>query len=216
MNHRSVHLVGAVSVGVSLGVDGAMYVNPANFARLFPERNLAAVDVGLIRLKENADTKAVVKELEALLGTEARVLSYRSLIESEEAYLLQTEPLDFIFGMGAVVGFFIGFVVVYQILYSEVANHLPHYATLKALGFRQSYLVRLVLSQAFAFSILGYIPGFVLALGIYDLATDSIQMPITMTGGRALVVFLTTLSMCGLSGLIAIRRLASAQPADVF
>ena len=216
VNHRSVHLVGAVSVGVSLGVDGAMYVNPANFARLFPDRNLAAVDVGLIRLKEHADTQAVVKDLEALLGTEARVLSYRSLIESEEAYLLQTEPLDFIFGMGAVVGFFIGFVVVYQILYSEVANHLPHYATLKALGFRQSYLVRLVLSQAFAFSILGYIPGFVLALGIYDLATDSIQMPITMTGGRALVVFLTTLSMCGLSGLIAIRRLASAQPADVF
>ena len=216
VNHRRVHLVGTVSVGVSLGVDGTLYVSPANFSRLFPERSLSAVDIGLVRLKEHVEPEAVAEELEELLGSEARVMSYDALVDSEEEYLLTTEPLDFIFGMGAVVGFFIGFVVVYQILYSEVANHLPHYATLKAMGFHQSFLLRLVLSQAVVFSIIGFIPGFLLALGIYALATDAIQMPVLMTIDRALLVFLTTLAMCGLSGLIAIRRLASAQPADVF
>ncbi|QDU07502.1 ABC transporter permease DevC [Gimesia aquarii] len=216
VNHREVHVVGSVSVGVSINTDGNLYVSPANFLRLFPDRNPGSIDIGLVRLTSDSDPQAVASSLSELLGKEARVLPCQDLVDAEETYLRETAPLDFIFGMGTAVGFFIGFVVVYQILYTEVTNHLPHYATLKAMGFRQSFLVRIVLSQAVIFSIFGFVPGFLMALGIYSVATDAIQMPIIMTIDRAVTVFAVTLSMCGLSGLIAIRQLSSAQPADVF
>ncbi|MDF1666476.1 MAG: ABC transporter permease DevC [Planctomycetota bacterium] len=216
VNRRQVHLVGGVSVGVSINTDGNLYVAPANFLRLFPGRSLSTVDIGLVRMTPGQDPEKVAGELSKFLGSEARVLSHEALLSGEEAYLRKTKPLDFIFGMGTVVGFFIGFVVVYQILFSEVANHLPHYATLKAMGFQQGYLVRVVLSQALFFSVLGFVPGFVLAMGIYSIATEAIKMPIIMTFERAALVFFATLFMCGLSGVIAIRRLADAEPADVF
>ncbi len=93
------------------------------------------------------------------MGTEAKVLTRDELIAAEIVFIRENAPLDFIFGMGAAVGFFIGFVVVYQILYTEVTNHLPQYATLKAMGFDDRYLLRVVLNQALVLSLLGYFPG---------------------------------------------------------
>jgi putative ABC transport system permease protein len=124
--------------------------------------------------------------------------------------------VDFIFGMGTAVGFFIGFVVVYQILYTEVTNHLPQLATMKAMGFTDGYLLRLVIWQALILSILGYIPGFLLAIGLYRVAETQIQMPFSMTWTRAIGVLIATICMCCLSAMIAIRKAWTADPAEVF
>ena len=143
-------------------------------------------------------------------------MSRQELIDSEVAYMRESAPIDFIFGMGAAVGFFIGFVVVYQILYTEVTNHLPQFATLKAMGFSNRYLLEVVLSQSLILAMLGYVPGFFMALGMYEVATKAIQMQFGMTWQRALTVFLLTIAMCAMSGAIAIRKARTADPADVF
>jgi putative ABC transport system permease protein len=114
------------------------------------------------------------------------------------------------------VGFLVGFVVVYQILYTEVTNHLPQYATLKAMGFSDGYLLKVVFSQALLLSVLGYFPGFVLALGLYRVATNAIQMQFEMTLQRAVLVFCLTVVMCCLSAMMAINRIRTADPAEVF
>jgi putative ABC transport system permease protein len=167
-------------------------------------------------LKPGVDARKVRDELAPLVGSEARILTRAELIASEVQFMRDSAPIDFIFGMGAAVGFFIGFVVVYQILYTEVTNHLPQFATLKAMGFTDGYLLRVVLSQGLILSILGYVPGFFLALVLYRIATVAIQMQFAMTFQRATMVFTLTLVMCGLSSLIAIRKACSADPADVF
>ena len=138
------------------------------------------------------------------------------LVASEVAFLRRNAPVDFIFGMGAVVGFFIGFVVVYQILFTEVTHHLPQLATLKATGFTDRYLLKLVLWQALLLSSLGYLPGFALALGVYNLAEAQIQMPFSMTIQRAAGVWSATVIMCCISAVIAVRRAWEADPAEVF
>ena len=46
----------------------------------------------------------------------------------------------FAFGAGVVLGFVVGMVICYQILTSDVADHLPEYATLKAIGYTNRYL----------------------------------------------------------------------------
>ncbi len=203
-------------VGISINTDGNLYMSPANFLRLFPERSPGSVDIGLIRLEPGADRESIRREIEPLLNSEARVLTREELVDAEIRFIRENAPIDFIFGMGAAVGFFVGFVVVYQILYTEVTNHLPQYATLKAMGFSDGYLLRVVFWQAMILSILGYFPGFALAIWLYDVATEAIQMQFHMTTERACLVFCMTIVMCCLSASMAISRIRSADPADVF
>lgn len=216
VNTRRVRVVDTIDVGISINTDGNLYTTPSNFLRLFPNRDPGAIEVGLVRLKPGADVESVRAELLPLVGHEAKILTRDELIAAEQRFLRESAPVDFIFGMGAAVGFFIGFVVVYQILYTEVINHLPQYATLKAVGFPDHYLVRVVLNQAFLLSVMGYVPGFFLAIGLYRVATVAIQMPFSMTAARAITVYLLTLMMCGLSALVAVRKVRTADPADVF
>lgn len=216
VNYRRVQVLDSIPVGISFTSDGNIYTSPNNFHRLFPSHDPGAINLGLVRLKPGADAKKVCRELGELLGPEAYIKLKEDIVKQEVDHIRTTHPLDFIFGLGAAVGFFIGFVVVYQILYTEVTNLLPQFATLKAMGFSDWYLLKVVLSQSTILSILGFFPGFVMALGIYELATSAIQMPFEMTWSRAIAVFLATLTMCGLSGLVAIRKAWTADPADVF
>jgi len=216
INFRRVRIIDTINVGISITTDGNLYMSPSNFLRLFPTRDPGAIDVGLVRLKPGFDRDLVRTQLEQYVGTEARILTREELVDSEVRFLRESAPIDFIFGMGAAVGFFIGFVVVYQILYTEVTNHLPQFATMKAMGFTDGYLLKIVLSQALFLSVLGYVPGFFLALVLYRVATVAIQMQFAMTWQRAIMVFSLTLIMCGLSALIAIRKAWTADPADVF
>ena len=216
VNFRKLKIIDTINVGISITTDGNLYTTPANFLRLFPTRDPGSVDVGLIRLKPGSNADQVRKELAPLVGKEARILTRSELVAAEEQFLRESAPIDFIFGMGAAVGFFIGFVVVYQILYTEVTNHLPQFATMKAMGFTDGYLLNVVLSQAFILSVFGYVPGFFLALVLYRVATVAIQMQFSMTWERAIMVFTLTLIMCGLSAFIAVRKVKTADPADVF
>lgn len=216
VNLRKVRIFGAINVGISINTDGNLYMSTANYLRLFPERPPGSIDVGLVRLRAGCDVKKVRDELKVELGTEARLLTRDELIDAEIQFIRENAPLDFIFGMGAAVGFFIGAVVVYQILYTEVTNHLPQYATMKAMGFSDSFLLRIVLNQSIILSLLGYFPGFVLALWLYRVATNAIQMEFTMTIERAVFVFFLTMLMCGISAMIALRKVKTADPADVF
>lgn len=216
VNLRKVRIIDAINVGISINTDGNLYMSPSNFLRLFPERNPGAVDVGLIQIAKGADLQAVKRAIQPLVGHEAKVLTRDELIDAEIMFIRENAPLDFIFGMGAAVGFFVGFVVVYQILYTEVTNHLPQYATLKAMGFSNPYLLRVVFSQALMLSVLGYFPGFVLALWLYRVATNAIQMQFTMTLERAVFVFVLTIVMCGMSAMMAIGKVRTADPAEVF
>lgn len=216
VNLRKVRIIGAINVGISINTDGNLYMSPANFLRLFPDRRPGATDVGLIRLKPGTKVEPIRQQLQQLVGNEAKVMTHEELVNGEIAFIRENAPIDFIFGMGAAVGFFVGFVVVYQILYTEVTNHLPQYATLKAMGFSDAYLLRVVFHQAMLLSGLGYLPGFFLAIVLYRVATNAIQMQFEMTLVRAVLVFGLTVVMCCLSALMAMRRIRTADPAEVF
>jgi putative ABC transport system permease protein len=216
VNQRRIHIIGKIRVGVSIGNDGNLFCSTSNFLRLFPNRIPGAIDLGLVRLKPGTETAQAIRELQPLLGQEAKILTRDGLIASEIAFMRENAPVDFIFGMGTVVGFFIGFVVVYQILYTEVTNHLPQLATMKAMGFTDRYLLRLVVWQALILSVIGYVPGYFMAIGLYKVAETQIQMPFAMTSTRAIGVLTATILMCCMSALIAVRKAWSADPAEVF
>src|SRR5262249_27871759 len=115
-----------------------------------------------------------------------------------------------------VVGFLVGFAIVYQVLFTDVSNHLPQYATLKAIGYANGYLRWVVLQEAFILSVLGYLPGALFAWGLYAIAVRATRLPMEMTAGRGVPLVVRTVGMCSCWALLARRKLERAAPADVF
>jgi putative ABC transport system permease protein len=216
INHRRVRAIGATYIGTTIEADGHLVTTRANFLRIFPERRPGHIDIGLASLREGADAEAARRECQALLGPEARVFTTEGFLAFEMAYLRANHPVEFIFTAGSAIAFFIGFVMVYQILYTDVASHLPQFATLKAMGFTDGYLLRIVLGQGLILSVLGYIPGTILAFFVYHVLTEVTNLPILPTWERGILLLVLTVLMCFLSGILAVRKLRSADPADVF
>jgi putative ABC transport system permease protein len=216
VNARRIKVVGTTTIGASFNVEGNLVTSDANFIRLFPERSPAAIDVGVVRLSPDADLRQVKADLQRIYGSDLLVLTIDEFADREKDFLLRTRPVGFIFSVGTVVGLFVGFAIVYQVLFTDVNNHLPQYATLKAIGYTDSYLRRIVLEEALILSLLGYFPGAVLAAGLYMLIVNTVGLPMYMTFGRAVLIFALTVMMCGFSGLAAMRKLRQAHPADVF
>ncbi len=216
LDHRRVRVVGETLIGTTIDADGHIITTRANFLRLFPGRTPGLIDLGLVSLCEGADPEAVRRDCQSLLGPEAKVLTAAGFLAFEMAYLRANHPVEFIFSAGAAIAFFIGFVIVYQILYTDVASHLPQFATLKAMGFTDGYLLRIVLGQGLILSILGYIPGTILAMVVYLVLWKVTNLPIVPTWERGVFLLVLTVLMCFLSGMVAVRKLRSADPADVF
>lgn len=213
---RRIKVGGIVELGASFGSDGNIVTSDLNFFRLFKDRKVGLIDIGLIKLKPGANPESVVAQLRQYLPKDIQVLSKQEFIQKEKDYWATSTPIGFIFALGTVMGFIVGTVIVYQILYSEVSDHLSEYATLKAMGYSQTYLLLVVFQEAFILASLGYIPGFGFAIFLYNIAKNATLLPIYMTVSRAILVFLLTMLMCFISGLISVRKLQAADPADVF
>ncbi|MEH1968457.1 MULTISPECIES: ABC transporter permease DevC [unclassified Nostoc] len=216
VRRRRIKVEGLFTLGASFGADGNLITSDINFLRIFSNRQKGLIDIGLIRLKPGADAKVVAQELRKYLPNEVNVLTKQEFIDFERNYWANSTAIGFIFTLGTVMGFIVGTVIVYQILYTEVADHLAEYATLKAIGYTQNYLLTVILQEALLLAILGYFPGIVFALFMYKSAREATLLPVFMSFDRAVMVLILTMMMCIISGAIAVRKLRSADPADIF
>ena len=215
VNGQNIQIVDLFSLGASFGADGNIITSDSTFLKLFPDNQPNQIAVGLINLKPGADVEQVRSRLVATLPNDIKILTPQEFAQIEIDYW-QSGGIGFIFGLGVVVGFIVGVVIVYQILYSDVSDHLPEYATLKAMGYSDRYLLGVLMQEALLLAVLGYIPGFLLALGLFQIAYAATLLPIGMKLPRAILVLILTIVMCVISGVISMRKLQSADPADVF
>lgn len=213
---RRVKIGGLFTLGTSFGADGNLITSDVNFLRIFNSRREGLIDIGLIKLKPGSDATAVAQELRNYLSKDVRVLTKQEFIDFERNYWATSTAIGFIFSLGTIMGFIVGTVIVYQILYTEVTDHLPEYATLKAIGYTQKYLLTVILQEALMLAVLGYMPGFIFTLFLYKTARDATLLPVLMGVSRAVSVLIMTITMCLVSGMIAVRKLESADPADIF
>ncbi len=180
------------------------------------ERPLLKVSAGLITLEQGADPDAVLQAFKAKFSGGVKVLSLQDYMDQEKNYWKNGSPIGSIFTIGTIMGFVVGLVIVYQVLYSEIVDNLGYYATLKGLGYGVNYFSKLIIQQAFILSILGYIPGFIFSVFLYEGVVQIVRLPTQMELGRAIVVLILTTLMCCAAGLIATNKLREADPADIF
>lgn len=207
-----------VELGVSFGADGTLLTSNRTFNQLTgsADGSSTAIELGLIRLVPGADPDAVAAALNKALPDDVRVLTKPEFLEFEQGYWRSSTAIGFIFNLGATMGLVVGAVVVYQILFSDVVDHLPEYATLKAMGYSSMDLVAVILQESLLLAGFGYIPAFLAGQGIYNFARTATNLPIGMSSQMATFVFAMIFLMCVISGLLAMGKIRDADPAEIF
>ncbi len=216
LNDRDITVVGLFDMGPSFGIDGNVITSDDTWLRLFPERSRNDIYLGLIKLKPGSDPDATRDQLKELLPKDVHVLTKADFIRREIDYWNGATPVGYIFSFGAVMGFVVGSIIVYQILFADVSEHLREYGTLRAIGYPNRFVSGIVVQQAVILAVLGYIPGLVLVHFLYGAAAAATKMPLGITLSRSITVLILTLIMCAISGLLAVRKVRRLDPADVF
>jgi len=213
---KRVKVEGLVELGPSFGADGNLITSRETFLRLLSGNPKGSIEIGLIKLSAESDHQFIKNILNKSLPNDVRVLTKREFIDFEKNYWRDSTAIGFIFSLGALMGFVVGCVVVYQILYSDVSDHLPEYATLMAMGYRLKSLLFVVAREGFLLALFGYIPAYLSGQILYAVIRDSTKLPISMDSSKAVLIFVLILIMCMGSAAIAMRKLVDADPAEIF
>jgi putative ABC transport system permease protein len=214
---RTLTVAGTFEIGGGFSADGYLVVSDQTFLRLFPQRSAGAPNHILVTLAPSADAAPTLERLRATLPAyDSIVRTVEEAFDRDQAFQTTQRPVGLVFGFGVVIGILVGIIIVYQVLSTDVAEHLKEYATFKAIGYSRRFFLGIVLEEVLILAILGFIPGFVVSILLYTVVAAVTGLPLSMTVARAVFVLVGTLGMCALSGAIATRKLARANPADLF
>lgn len=213
---RRISVGGMFNFGSTLFVEGFLITSDWNYLRLYGANSLDDVKVGVLNIGSGENAQRVKSRVESSLPNVVTVMTAAEFVAAEKEFWDQNHPAGTIFNFGVAMGFVVGVVIVYQVLFADVNDHLKEYATLKAMGFPDQSLLLVVFQEAIILALLGFIPGFGVSIGMYAVLESLTQMPLAMQSAVAARVFFLTVTMCLASGAIAIRKLQSADPAEVF
>ncbi|MFY7960097.1 MAG: ABC transporter permease DevC [Elsteraceae bacterium] len=217
LSGRRASVEGTFRFGATFGVDGMMIASASTWLAFAPARPAGVISLALLTVTPGSDPSQVRDALRARLPSDdTKVMTYEEFIENDLRFLREDSPVSTIFTFGVVIGLLVGAAIVYQLLATDVADHLVEYATFKAMGFSHRYLLSVVMEQAAILTLLGFLPGLACALLLYQALGALTALPIAMPAERLLIVFALTFLTCCLSGALATRRLAAVDPADVF
>jgi putative ABC transport system permease protein len=224
LSDRQVRVIGTFSLGTDFAAgNGNLVMSDQNFLRYFanlgPEedsRTLGTVDLGLLKVAAGADPEVLVKTLTERLPKDVQVMTKAEFVQQELTYWRENTNIGFVFTLLTGMAFIVGVILVYQILYTDVADHWAEYATLKAMGYKNIFLLGVVLQEAAILSVLGFIPGCCVSVLLYSLTSNATGLLMRMTPDRAISTLILTFMMCLIAGSIAVRKVQATDPAEVF
>lgn len=221
LSGRRLTFVDYVEIGTDFVHDGSLVMSDQSFATYFPWRNaggdpLSTVDFGLVRLNSGSDASRVKEQITALAPNELDVLSKQQMIDREIHFWGTATPIGIIFSVGTVMGLVVGTIICYQIIFTDISDHMSEFATLKAMGYSRFYFVQVVIGQSLYLTVLGFIPALLLSYYVYQLLTETTGLVMLLNPERVLLVFCLTLVMCVSGGLLAVRKLNASDPANLF
>jgi putative ABC transport system permease protein len=213
IDEMPLHVTGYVDIGPDVVNDGAIVMSEGDWRTRFPN---AKPIMGVIHLKPGENPEKVRAIILARLPPDIRVQTPDEARQRENAFTLRTAPIGILFGVGLFAGLVIGVINCYQVLFNEVSDRLAQYATLKAMGFSNWFLRRIIFEQALVLSWIGFAVGLVFSIAAYHYIAWKTDLAVRFTMATGLSVFVLTVAMCILAGWIAIRRVAAADPAALY
>ncbi|HTU16638.1 MAG TPA: ABC transporter permease DevC [Gemmataceae bacterium] len=221
LSQHTVHIAATFRLGTDFASDGNVIMSDVTYAHLFPNElapseTLSFADVGVLHIESGADVETVRRAVRRELPDDVNVYTKDEFLDVEKTYWQKATPIGFIFQLGLFMGFIVGAVICYQIISTDVSEHLPEYATLKAIGYHDLYLSSIVLRESLWLAVLGFVPGLALSWLLYALLDAWVGLPMYLTSLRILLIFALTTVMCAVSGLLVLRKVKTADPAEVF
>ncbi|MCU0525860.1 MAG: ABC transporter permease DevC [Elainella sp. Prado103] len=221
---QQVKLVGTFVLGTDFASgNGNLVMSDQNFLRYFgnlgpdeDRRDLNTVDVGLLNVRAGEDIDRLAQTLRERLPEDVNVFTKTQFMQQERDYWQNNTSIGFVFSLLATMSFIVGIILVYQILYTDVAEHWAEYATLKAMGYSNTYLLWIVIQEAMILAVIGFLPGLIISAGLYQLTASATGLLMKLTVTRVLNLWIATLLMCLISGAIAVRKVQATDPAEVF
>ncbi len=220
---QKLRLAGKFTLCTDFGNDGNLLMSEQNFARFFPLRGggndpLSVVDIGIVQVKPGAVVSVdnLKIQLTKELPGDVSVFTKQEFIDRERHFWSVSTPVGYIFLVGTVIGFVVGVIICYQIIHADIAEHLPEFATLKAMGYSTFYFVWLVIGEGLYLSLIGFIPGAFLSYGLYMLLAYRTGLLMEFRPDVSGIVLLSTIVMCVSSGVFALRKLLLTDPASLF
>jgi putative ABC transport system permease protein len=191
-------------------------MDEANFFHLFAPRPADIVNLGLITLTPGADPQKTAEALGKALPDDVQIFTRSALTEHEDTYWTTRTSVGLIFGSGLIISFVVGIMVLYQTLATQIARHLPEFATLKAIGYTDSYLAAVVMVEAAMIVLVAFAPAAVAAVAIYAQIRGATLLPVDMSAPHLVAVLGAALLMSTASAFMSLSNLRRADPADVF
>lgn len=213
---KEIRIRGLFFLGQTLAAFGHVIMSDETFARVQPAARANMINVGMICLRTGADPERTRHDLLEALPADIQILDRREFEAREKHYWLSHTPVGFITVAGMFVAMLVGGVIVYQILYTDVSQHLHEYATLRAIGMSGRFFTALVMTEAALLLVLGFVPGPLLTAGLDAMARAQAGIPARVSLPGAVLVLGMAALMCAGAGALATRRLRSADPADLF
>ena len=216
LNGQRTNVNGLFQLGLTFAADINLITSTSNFQTLFPDRDPDEIQIGVVQLQSGADVSDVQKRLNDVLEPSLQVLTVEELQQREVDHWKRNTSFGLIFGLGVLVGFSVGGIVVYQILYSEVGEHISEYATMKAMGYDDRFVVAIIIQESVILASLAFLPSLIVSALLYRVLMQATGLLVVMSFSRAALVFTTTLLLCSGSGWLATAKLRRLDPADVF
>jgi putative ABC transport system permease protein len=168
----------------------------------------------LVRTSPGANIEQVRKNLMATLS-DVEVLTPAEFRErSRQFWLFGTGAGAALFA-GALLGVIVGTVIVAQTLYSSTKDHLNEFATLRAIGSSRRYIYKVIICQALINAVIGFGLAYLVGLLVVRMTAGG-ALPIVITPGLTVSLFVLTVVMCVISAIAAIMKVTRIDPAMVF
>lgn len=221
LSNKQVKIVQTFSMGAGLAANGAAIVSQSGFERIVPQTDPDFISFGLIKVSDGHSPKQVALKIREALSTEngferLQVLTRREVVDQELQRWLGETPIGFIFTLGVLIALIVGSAIVYMVLGTDIANRLHEYATLGAMGYSNRFMGWVIIRQAIYLALFSFVPALISSFVLYWLTSKLANLSLVMNWERVASVLLLTIVMCGVSGVLAIRKLWKAEPAELF
>ena len=212
---EAIHVRSLFTLGTDFEMDGNLIVSPELFERLTGS-STRAVAAALVKTAADADVDDVADRLRAALPGDVSVQTKTELIARDVDYWDRRTPVSFILLAGLAIGFAAGIVICYQILYTDVLDHLAEFATVVAMGYSRAHVLAVVGAESVLLSVMGFVPAVIVNDAINAIVSDLTGLPMQLTWRRLAMVLGLTVAMSMAAGAAAAARMKQSDPAELF
>jgi putative ABC transport system permease protein len=215
LEDTAVEVVGGFDMLRGFAADSTVLCSDGDFVRIAGYGSRETTNLGLLKVEPGA-VEATLAALREILPDDVQASSRDEVLEREVDHWVNQTSTGKLFAVGVVVAMIVAAVVVYQVLSNDVREHLPEYATLRAMGYSTLRLAGILIFQAMLYMLISFAVAVAISAVVYKATEALAGIPMVLTRENLTLTFALAVVVGAVTGGLTVHRLQSADPADLF